>query len=51
MKKDQDLVSKVVKNILGQIGHSLVAGQLTNILSIRTPADVHQAETYLQSLV
>jgi len=50
MKKDQDLVSKLIKNVLGQIGHSLVSGQLTNILSLRTPADVHAPETYLQSL-
>jgi hypothetical protein len=44
---DADIVNKTIKFVLGQIGHNLITGHLTSLLTIRTPADSHRPETYL----
>lgn len=48
---DSDIIGKTVKYVLGTIGHNLITGHFTSLLSIRTPADSHRPETYLQAII
>ena len=51
LTKDSDIVGKTIRFVLGSIGHNLITGHFTSLLSIRTPADSHRPETYLQTII
>ena len=50
MRDESNLVTNVVKDIIKQMGKSLVTGKFTNLLKIRTPAYTHQAKSYLDCI-
>jgi hypothetical protein len=51
MKDKDNMATKVLKDIVGKVGKSIITGNIVSMMSITTPAYVHSEISYLDTVV